>query len=434
MKYFVRLTLAFLNRFKGILIFSIFLGLAAFFLIEKVIPNITNLKTIRIGITGRFIPEELPDEITKKISHGLSSIAADGSAINDIASWKTDDNGKTWVFTLNKNIYWQDGKKLVASDINYEFSDVDINVNSENSITYKLKDPFIPFPSVVSKPIFRKGLLGVGDWKVKKLKLNGRYVQQLDLSNNNGDNLSYIFYPSEDATKTAFKLGKVDKIENIFDESPFNKWKNVKSETIINKDQVVTLFFNTQDKFLADKSVRQALTYAIDKNLLGPRAISPISSNSWAYNPQVKEYAFDPGRAKDILKDIPKDVLSNANISLTTSPVLVDKADMISKQWQNIGIKSSVEVSPIVPSDFQAYLTILDLPDDPDQYPLWHSTQVSTNISKYSNPRIDKLLEDGRVQSNLDERRKIYLDFQRFLLEDLPAAFLYNPTYYNISR
>ena len=47
-----------------------------------------------------------------------------------------------------------------------------------------------------------------------------------------------------------------------------------------------------------------------------------------------------------------------------------------------------------------------------------HSNQTATNISNYQNPRIDKLLEDGRAELTLVERSKIYLDFQRFLLED----------------
>ncbi|MCS7092795.1 MAG: peptide-binding protein, partial [Patescibacteria group bacterium] len=77
---------------------------------------------------------------------------------------------------------------------------------------------------------------------------------------------------------------------------------------------------------------------------------------------------------------------------------------------------------------------IYDIPLDPDQYSLWHSMQTESNISKYANPRIDKLLEDGRVTIDIQERKKIYLDFQRFLLEDAPCVFLYHPEYYSIVR
>ena len=54
----------------------------------------------------------------------------------------------------------------------------------------------------------------------------------------------------------------------------------------------------------------------------------------------------------------------------------------------------------------------VDIPKDPDQYSLWHSTQTSTNISHLKNARIDKLLEDGRTELDQEIRKKIYLDFR----------------------
>jgi len=109
-------------------------------------------------------------------------------------------------------------------------------------------------------------------------------------------------------------------------------------------------------------------------------------------------------------------------------------ADSISKNWHEVGVKSEVQVSSLIPQDYQCFLAILDIPHDPDQYSIWHSTQTQSNLSKYQNPRIDKLLEDGRIELNTEERKVIYLDFQRFLLEDAPAVFLYHPVVYSIER
>jgi peptide/nickel transport system substrate-binding protein len=66
---------------------------------------------------------------------------------------------------------------------------------------------------------------------------------------------------------------------------------------------------------------------------------------------------------------------------------------------------------------------------------LWHSSQIQiNNISKNKNVRIDKLLEDGRKTNDLEERKKIYADFQKYLLEDPPAAFLYFPYEFTVAR
>jgi len=48
--------------------------------------------------------------------------------------------------------------------------------------------------------------------------------------------------------------------------------------------------------------------------------------------------------------------------------------------------------------------------------------------------KIDKLLEDGRTTIDQKERRLIYFDFQKSLLEELPAIFLYFPNRYQVSR
>ena len=198
----------------------------------------------------------------------------------------------------------------------------------------------------------------------------------------------------------------------------------------------MAVFFNTQDNLLKDKNIRQALSYAIDKNTLGgQRAISPISVDSWAYNPQVKPYDYDPVKAKSMISDYETSAkVSSISINLATTPVLLNKAEIIEKNWQDAGVTVNLQVISQVPTDFQSFLAIYDIPDDPDQYSMWHSTQTATNITHYQNPRIDKLLEDGRSNINIEDRKKVYLDFQRFLVEDSPAAFLYYPTNFTISR
>jgi peptide/nickel transport system substrate-binding protein len=64
-----------------------------------------------------------------------------------------------------------------------------------------------------------------------------------------------------------------------------------------------------------------------------------------------------------------------------------------------------------------------EIPIDPDQYVMWHSSQA-TNFTNYKNTRIDSLLEKGRQTTEIAERRTIYQEFQQYLLEDPPAIFL----------
>lgn len=434
-RYYLKLIWAFFIRFKGTLIISSILGVAFFFILRFVFQNYLTSQTTRIGVNGRYNPNELPSPIVEMISDGLTTIASDGMVNPDLASsWETPDKGKTWIFHLKNDIKWQDNTPVTSDTISYEFTDVDIERPDQSTIIFKLKDPYAPFPTVVSKPTFRTGLLGTGEWRVNKITLSGNYVQELDLINNKEDKKIYKFYPTDERTKLAFKLGEVDELIDILDPLPFDTWKTVSVKSSSSKNQVVTIFFNTQDPIVSDKSIRQALIYAIDKKSLGERAIGPISPDSWAFNPQVKQYNYDPERSKQLLDELPDEMKNNLEIKLVTAPALLSTAENISKFWDAVGVKTVVQVSSIIPDEFQAFLTIYDIPVDPDQYTIWHSTQKESNVSVYSNPRIDKLLEDGRATLDFEERKKIYLDFQRFLLEDLPAGFLYYPTYYTITR
>jgi peptide/nickel transport system substrate-binding protein len=122
------------------------------------------------------------------------------------------------------------------------------------------------------------------------------------------------------------------------------------------------------------------------------------------------------------------------DLELTTTPTYTGLAETIIESWEKLGVKVKLKIVAYPDTnDYQILLIGQEIPADPDQYGLWHTTQA-TNITKYQNAKIDKLLEDGRKEQNQQKRKEIYQDFQRFLVEDCPAAFLYQLTTYNLSR
>ena len=434
-RYFIRLLSAFLARFRALLFIGVIFGIIVFLLLRFVSPLVFGKTTERIGITGRYRTNNLPEFILDMVGDGLTSTNEAGVVEPNLAtSWETPDKGKTWIFYLKEGVLWQDGKKVTSETINYEFSDVVVERPDEATLVFKLKDPFSPFPSVVSRPVFKRGLLGTGEWKVTKATLAGGFVQKLIVTDRQKNKKIYKFYPTEERTKTAYKLGEVDTLVNILNPTPFDTWKTAKVEEDVDRGRVALIFFNVQDKLLSEKSLRQALTYAVNKKeFRGGRALSPISPDSWVYNPQVKEYSYDPERAQDLIDDLADELKEDLKVKLITTPVLLPVAEKMASDWKKVGVTPIVQVYSGIPTDYQAFLAIFEIPADPDQYAIWHSTQT-TNISKYQNPRIDKLLEDGRIELDFENRRKIYLDFQRFLVEDSPAAFLYHPVSYTITR
>lgn len=434
-RYFLKLIIAYISRFKALILMGFFIGGFAFLTVNLLGKFFWNKNVEKIGVTGRFAPQNAPKFILSQVTSGLTFLDDSGTAIPDLAeSWETPDKGRTWLFELKDGLLWQDGSEVTAQTLNYAFSDSKVEIVDKKTISFSLEHEYSAYPSIMAKPVFKKGFLGTGDWKAVKVSLQGSFLQEMVLQNEKGDKKIFRFFPTYEQSKTAFKLGKIDKIIDLHDPAPFSSWKNTTVSAEPNTRQVATIFFNTKDPLLSDKTVRQALAYAIEKKVLGTRALGPMNPFSWAYNPQVKSYDYDSNRAKQIVSELADEIKDKLEIKLITSPLLLESSEKIAKDWQNVGVKTILQVSSVVPENFQAYLTILEVPDDPDQYSLWHSTQEETNISKYTNPRIDKLLEDGRIELDIEERKKIYLDFQRFLLEDLPAVFLYHPVYYTVTR
>lgn len=430
LRYWARLTKAFSIRFRGVLFAGIIVGLLVFSAVRYFTPYLAQ-ETQLIGLTGRYHIEDLPQHLLADIGDGLTTLNEDGTVSPGLAkSWEASVEGRVWTFHLDSEKKWHDGTKVKASDIKYVFEDAEIERPDEETLIFRLSAPFSPFPVVASRPVFKRGLVGTGEWIVSKITSEGEFIDKLTLMNSQGERKILQFYPSEDATKLAFQLGKVDILADILDVSPFDKWNTVEIAEEVNRNRFVAIFFNNESEVFANnKPLRQALSYGIDKDNLGfERAIGPISPESWAYNPQIKDYAYDVPRAKALLGK------EELKFTLTTSPFLLKVAERVAEQWKDLGINVDVQVVSILPQDYQAFMAIYNIPIDPDQYSIWHSTQSGTNISKLNNPRIDKLLEDGRLELNQSEREKIYLDFQRFLLEEAPAVFLYHPVSYTVRR
>jgi peptide/nickel transport system substrate-binding protein len=422
------------------------IGLLVFFLLNKTLSYfITRLPFIAketIGMVGPYTTESMPPEILSKISSGLTRVEVDGTVKPDIAEkWKIAPNGKAYAFYLKKNIYFSDGTNLTAQDINYNFADVSVMRPDRYTIVFTLKDNYSPFITTVSRPIFKNGLTGVGDYKVKRIKLNGNFIESIELySDKYRKALVYqIFYPTFYSLKTAFLLGEVSSITGLPDlkinNSSFDFYKNTTIKKKTNQTKLAALFYNTTDKILSSKALREGLSYTIpDSFEQGERNSSPLPYFSYANRGSHNSSTQDLEHAK-LLIDKSGMATESGKIFLTidTLPKYEGAAEIIAGIWKKLDIETKIQVTSQVPSKFQVFLGEINLSSDPDQYTLWHSSQIN-NITHYNNARIDKLLEDGRKELDIQKRIVIYSDFQKYLLSDPPASFLFFPYYYDVLR
>ena len=278
---------AYIKKSGKTLLFSFLFGLLIFFGVAYASKYFVHLipfsKKQTIGIVGAYTQDALPPTIVSKVSQGLT-IVADNGAIKPglAASWDILDKGKTYRFHLKPNLHFNNGTLVTSQTINYNFSDVSEERPDNNTIIFRLKDAYAPFLVTVSRPIFGQGFVGVGDYRLEKLKLNGSFVQSLTLTGtqNKHDIIDYIFYPTDDALKTAYLLGEVTEIDGLTTNAThtfaLQNYKNTTSTKKTDYNQLITLFYKYDDPVLSDKKIRLALTYALpDTFKEGQRAYLP---------------------------------------------------------------------------------------------------------------------------------------------------------------
>ena len=291
----------------------------------------------------------------------------------------------------------------------------------------------------MSRKIFKKNFVGLGKYSIEGVKRNGEFIEKIELSEVDGNGkVIYQFYPTQEALKNAFVLGEVTKITDINDtklkDVSFESFKNAKISKKVNYEKLVTIFYNTEDRTLSDKRIRKALSYSMpDTFKYGKRNSLSFSEDSWGAEHVSVIPKQDIDRAKELLSESSATESAGLKIQLKTLPQYRDVAEDVKKSWEKIGVEVILDETESVPTIFQAFLGEFFVPKDPDQYMLWHSQQPS-NITRYKNLRIDKLLEDGRKIVDLNARKKIYADFQKYILDDAPASFLFFPYTYVVER
>lgn len=443
----------------SVILFSISLP----FLLQKIEVK----KRDYIGVVGSYNLNTLPPDIQEKISFGLTQIEKDGT-VNPAASlrWSADNDQTTYRFIVKPDLFWQDGRRFSPQDVNYQLTDTEI-ITTSNDVIFKLPNVFVPFPSVVSKPLFRttkqpllfffgkEKIIGLGEYQILSHKLQHNRLKELVLDSAQR-RITYRFYLTENEAVSAFKRGEIDRVTNLTHPHDIGDWPNTTLNKTLLTNHYLALFFDTSNP-LFKKNIRQAMSYSLHKVDEPLRAIGPISPDSWVYLDAGKSYDYNMERALErLFSDLPDQKLQ---FSLTTTPNFIAEAESIREQLEEFGrislekcqtsdeveeedrerceyVQIQVEVKISNFPDTQNFETLLiaqESPPDPDQYALWHSGQAS-NITKYKNTRIDSLLEKGRQVVEKEERKTIYQEFQQFLLEDAPAVFLRHLEAYEIRR
>lgn len=158
-----------------------------------------------------------------------------------------------------------------------------------------------------------------------------------------------------------------------------------------------------------------------------------IGPGEWLFKEELKNK--NDKKSKEMKK-----VYFQLSLTVVDDEESANTARLIRQAWEQLGVKvdldlislSEVQNSIIKSRKYETFLFTQLLGNDPDIYFFWHSSQAGEgglNLSNYKNEEADKMLEEGRVESDLGQRIEKYKKFQEIINSDVAAIFLYSPYY-----
>jgi peptide/nickel transport system substrate-binding protein len=461
-------------------------------------------ETINPIYSARMVPANPVDQdISTLVFDGLTVLDETGRLAPALATeWDVSEDGMQYEFRLREDVVWQDGAPFTAADVaftiqtmqdpNYQgdsslaelWRNVTVQQLDEYTVRFTLQEPFPSFlqytiigmlPAHLLSNVAAEDLpyhdfstrspIGTGMFMVDQVT-----ADQVVLVANPDywgpkpflDQVEFWFYSEWDGLLEDYERGEIqglhpDDLEELADVEAFPSLEMYSAQSA-GYGLVYLNLANESLPFLQQKEVRQALLYALDRQGLvdevlegqGLVADSPILPITWAYDPGVRKYAYDPERAIGLLdatgwQDSDGDLVRDKDgveleFSLLTSddPIMTRMAEQMARQWRVVGIEATIRavstdaaVHFVRNRNFDAALIEIELTADPDPYPLWHSTQAESgqNFAGFANEEADIVMEEARRTTDRERRFELYAAFQQIFAEEVPSLLIYYPIY-----
>ncbi len=296
----------------------------------------------------------------------------------------------------------------------------------------------------------------------------GKKFTNIPYLENNPKELIFKIIADKTTAITELKNGNIDILQGISG----NDFLQMKNDSVFKNKfvfqnplsmQFYYVILNNRNPILKDKRVRKAIAYLTDVDFLiktfgtggEKRITSPVHPSKPYYNSDLNPIEFNIVKAKSLLKQsgwndsdnngildkiingtktelkltfIAKGNGLGKNIGLIMQEnaqkagIFIDVLSKNNKEFRNILKNRKFDMLPSFISEDLA---------DVDPYWDWHSDNTGlrgSNISGFSNDKIDDIIEKIRNTRDIKVRRKLYTRFQSLIYEEQPVIFLYVPT------
>lgn len=423
-------------------------------LIFALLPSVKYSEGI-VGQPQSFFPSKAVQQHDKTVStliyRGLFKYDIYGATVPDLAeTWEISEDGLVYTIKLRDNQYWTNGKKISADDLIYtsfkvsDLSGVATDKVDDLTVRFTLPNKYAPFLSMLTVGIMPVNSeetedplspVSSADFRVARVEKSGTYIRSVTLvtteSKYDIKKIVFRYYTSDEEIMTAAKLGEINGYLSTKKESP----ENFYNYEFPIQGIYYAIFFNTSNDKLKDQEVRKKLekVMPIDKFIPGKgiRVQGPISRSVFT----------DRNLDFDVYDELFTDDLGDLDLTIKVADIesQVTLAKQIAAVWRDkLNINVTVEpisvkdiVSQVIdPRDFEVLLYGQEVGRDPDRYVWWYSSQKTPpglNFSGFDHVRADRALEEGRNELDNEKRMVHYNEFQKVVVDQVPAVFLYHP-------
>ena len=443
--------------------------------------------------------------VNSLVSEGLTRQGKDGTPEPGLAEkWDVSEDGLTWTFHLRENIKWSSGEPVTADDFKFAWlrvlepataseyaymlhyikggqaynegkgkkEDVGINVIDSRTLEVKLERPTAYFASLAASPTYapirekffdEKGknfaleadaMEYSGPYKIKNWKHDSNFIMVKNENYWNKDHIKIdevemVLVADSTAELNAFNNGEIELIRLTAEQ--YKRYEKDPRVNVFRNNSVWYLEYNMENKFLANKKIRQALTLAVDKEEMANTIVKGTGEAAYGIVPtgfpgESKTFReengdsypkYNPEEAKRLYKE------GLAELGVTELPelsLIINEAGNNKKIAEYVQEKirtnlgANIRIEPIPFKERMARLQQKNFEivlsgwgsdyADPMTYIDLFVTNGGNNHSSYSNPKYDELIKTANNSSDNKVRMQAMRDAEKILGDDMPVGVM----------
>jgi peptide/nickel transport system substrate-binding protein len=428
-------------------------------------------------------PRRANDESSARAGQLLFTPLMDWSddlrAVPKLAERLDNPDPLTYIAHLRHGVKFHDGHELTSKDVVYTYESMldpefvspyksafrslaSVRAVDRYTVEFKLTEPFAAFPlQLITPPIVPDGAgeslstmpIGTGPYRFTRYAVDERLELAAfdEYYAGRPANVGVVLKIIPDDTMRGLELrkGTVDVVINDMPPDIVHQLES-SGEVTVERSPGLDFYyvgFNMQDPVLADRRVRHAIGYAIDREAiveylrrgLARPAVGLVTSLAWAHEPDVFQFSHDPARARRLLDEagypdpdgdgpLPRLRLT---MKISTNEEYRLQCIVMQQDLKQVGIDlelRSYEFATMFADVLNGNFQVTGLQwvggavGDPDILRrVYHSSQmppVGFNRGRFSNPEVDRLIDLATVALTDEDRRHYYSAVQKLVAEE----------------